>query len=223
MTIRMSGTWRGALLLAAAALFVVGVVSGVVLARGALSASDEPEVVSLPARWASAIANDPTTLARSADAVFEGTVVAVEQQRLWDPFEGELGDASSSERRPEPLPISVFRVKVESAWVGELAAGSEVLVEQPGGSLAQSDGDTITVVLEFDELLEVGETYLFWAQDSAADNGNLSTSPFMRLRVADDGSLEPLAAWSTLDGLRHYAERDSRGAGLEAQRLADTR
>ena len=67
-------------------------------------------------------------------------------------------------------------------------------MEQPGGVTTRVDGSQARIVLEGDEPIQVGGTYLFFA--SARADGILTTAPFGRFVVGADGSLELPGAFS---------------------------
>jgi hypothetical protein len=93
------------------------------------------------------------------------------------------------------IPLSSFEVRVTSPLVGELSEGDTVVVEQPGGVVNQTSGDVVAV-LEGDELLSVGETYLFFS--ARKESGALSTPPFGRFKVGNAGELTSLPQWKDL-------------------------
>lgn len=72
---------------------------------------------------------------------------------------------------------------------------AQTVVEQIGG-LIEEDGEDVLVILEGDEPLVVGATYLFFSIEKA--NGAVNTPPFGRYVVGSDGTVEPLEDWRDL-------------------------
>jgi hypothetical protein len=134
----------------------------------------------IPVRYATALADDPETLADSMDAVFAGEVIGVLEQR----------SVSAGEGDERPLPLSVFVIRVDAS-AGEPAVGSVVEFEQLGG-VADTANGPVHVVLEGDELLAVGQSYVFVArQDGPA---TFSASAFARFPV-EEGRLAAPKGW----------------------------
>ena len=152
-------------------------------------AAEDLPLVEIPTRWASANARDMQTLIASTGTVFIGEVTGVSQRIT------EVGAApSGGPGRPAAVPISQFQVTVVQSLRGAPVAGESVVVEQPGGVTTRVDGSQARIVLEGDEPIQVGRTYLFFA--SARADGILTTAPFGRFVVGADGSLESPGAFS---------------------------
>lgn len=124
----------------------------------------------------------------------------------------DQSDAPNDAANPKPaarqfpaFPISLYEVRVVRSLAGAPAEGSTVVLEQPGGATTRADGSRVYVRLEGDEPVEVGATYLFFANVNA--EGNMTSSPFGRFAVSADGSLTPLKAWETLPVARELANR----------------
>jgi hypothetical protein len=184
-------------------------------------AGDVP-VIRMPARWASANARDVQTLVSSTDAVFVGQVTALSGQRdehirpTQDAGEGDPDKPATG--RPAGFPISIYDVLVQNSIHGSLAEGSVVVLEQPGGLSTGSDGSRAIVVLEEDELLEVGGTYLFFANVDA--DGVVTTAPFARFVVGGDGSITPLDEWRHLATAQRLESLGLEGAVQEVKSAA---
>jgi hypothetical protein len=169
----------------------------------------KPAMVQLGTRWRTDDAKNLATLLASSDAVFVGRVSGLRGQRLEDLSPPNAAEASTSDvvkppaKRAASLPISVFEVQVTETWKGQLDAGTTVFVEQPGGTTPSSGGGSTRVVLEGDEPMVVGETYLFWFGPTSASR--YVTSPFRRLELSSSGRFEPLAGWGHLGALRQLS------------------
>jgi hypothetical protein len=146
------------------------------------------DVVEIPARWSTATASSVEALAASSDAVFVGRVVRPLPQRS-ETLPGRGNGGAGAE-----IPVSAFDVTVEAAMKGAAAAGASVVVEQPGGTRQGNDGDFV-VLLEGDELIQPGRSYLFFAVQK--ENGALTAAPFGRFEVAADGTVSGLPEWQT--------------------------
>jgi hypothetical protein len=166
--------------------------------------ADAP-VVEIPTRWASANARDMKTLIASTGTVFVGEVTGLSEQRtaqLGGPT--SAGDASPGDnpgdagtgRRQASIPISVFEVTVVRSLAGGLAEGQTATLEQPGGVITRTDGSQARIILDGDEALTIGTRYLFFA--SVRGDGVMTSAPFARFTVRDDGSIAPLSEWSGL-------------------------
>jgi hypothetical protein len=101
-------------------------------------------------------------------------------------------------------------VSVTRPISGTFAAGSSTVVEQIDGTIPGPDGSPVSVILEGDEPLQSGATYMFFA-DYKPD-GNLTSPPFGRLEVGAGGDLQPLAEWTRLGALRQLSELSVDGA-----------
>ena len=167
--------------------------------------AEELPVVEIPARWASANAQDMKTLITSSGTVFVGEVTGLSEQRTVE-LGGPAGDGgpstasnsvkSAAVRRQASIPISVFQVTVVRSLAGGLAAGETAALEQPGGVITRSDGSRARVAFEGDEPLTIGTRYLIFA--SVRGDGVLTSAPFGRFTVRDGGSIAPLEGWSGL-------------------------
>jgi hypothetical protein len=171
--------------------------------------ADDVEVVEVPTHWASGNAADIKTLIASTGTVFVGEVRAVSQRTAQIGGElpgGEATGANSGKpggRQPASFPISTFEITVVRPLAGGLSAGQAVKLEQPGGVTTQTDGGQARIQLEGDEPLEVGRTYLIFA--SARADGVLTTAPFARFAVGEDGSLASLSEWADLPAARELS------------------
>lgn len=98
--------------------------------------------------------------------------------------------------RGEPIevPVSSFSVSVLTEFKGDFDDGTTV-VEQLGGVI-QEDGEDVLVVLDGDEPLQLGTTYLFFSIQK--ENGTLNSPPFGRFVVEPDGTVLPLDDWRDL-------------------------
>lgn len=159
-------------------------------------ASGSIPVINVPTRWASAFASDIETLNGWAPVTIAGSVeslVETRQQPLLPP------EAAISGGRSAELPVSIYTVRVTQSIRGGLTAGDLLNVQQPGGISQRSDGSQQRFILEFDEPLQVGGSYIFWLQTSG--EGLYSTSPFSRMRQVD-GAFEAIPAWKELGALK---------------------
>jgi hypothetical protein len=166
---------------------------------------DEPQAVVLGTRWRTDDIKDLATLLASSETVFAGTVSELSGQRLEElsppAAAAPAGDADKPPaKRVTSLPISVFDVRVEEVWKGTLDASDIVIVEQAGGTVRSSDGAETRILLEGDEPIVIGETYLFWFGSTSGDR--FVTSPFRRLEVSDSGRFDAMAGWRNLGALR---------------------
>ena len=167
--------------------------------------------ITVPARWASANANDLRSLIRSSDEVFFGRVTRVLGQRQANQPRGANSDRQG-------LPLTSFEITVASAVAGTVSPGAAVVIDQVGGTVVAPGGTRRYVVLEADQLLEGGAEYLFFA-DRMPD-GNLTVPPFGRLEVGTDGLLEPLLVWSRLGALQELAGLSSSAAAARVGSLS---
>jgi hypothetical protein len=164
--------------------------------NGDSDSGDTAAEVEVPTRWATAHAESVEALTQFADEVFVGRVARLPEQR-----EVTIGSGlpENSTRQPT-FPLSRYEVTVEEAVLGSLAAGSVAVMEQVGGLVANDGGPGQRVVLEGDEPLEPGATYLFFANEKS--NGSYSSAPFARLRVGSGQDLSVPAVWSHLPALQ---------------------
>lgn len=194
-------TTRTRVLAATAGLLVTGLVVAVVLVAtddddggtaspspsASATASPTPgvSVQVLTADWASDNAETLQRLVASSTHVFIGEVLELTGVRIeqLSPGRGE----------PVTVPISKFEVSVETAFKGDL--GATTLVEQIGGT-TQEDGQDVLIILDGDEPLAIGTTYLFFSIEK--ENGTLNTPPFGRFVVQPDGAVQPLDDWRNL-------------------------
>ena len=174
--------------------------SSVPPSRDETHGEDGVPVVHVSTRWISDNASDLTTLTRSVDVVFVGSVAEFKGERFESAIQPtpEMGGRLSNE-----FPISLFAVRVEKPIVGELAPDSTVRLEQEGGRSANSDGTEVRIVLSGDEPLSVGRRYLFFASRKA--NGSLVSAPFERFLVSDGGNLAGLPGWSHLPAVKQLS------------------
>lgn len=173
-----------------------GTGSASVTASGGATVTATPsiEVRVLTADWAS---DNASTLARLADSsthIFVGEVTGLAGVRFEQVSPGR-GEAIE-------VPVSAYDVTVETEFKGEFS-GAAAVVEQIGG-IIEEDGDEVLVVLDGDELLETGQTYLFFSVEK--DNGTLNTPPFGRFVVKGEGTVQPLADWQNLSLSQHLSE-----------------
>ncbi len=173
---------------------------------------EELPVVEVHALWAWGDAENLGTLTASADVVFRGRVIALKGQSPAIPQAGGA-EAGGPGPRWADFPVSQFEVHVEKVISGTLNPGSTVIFEQAGGVQTRPDGSQVRLVLERDELVAVGEKYLFFAK--IREDGVLEAAPFARMKVSADGRLSAGAGWQQLGALQHLsrlrledAERD---------------
>ncbi|MEX0684253.1 MAG: hypothetical protein WD472_12460 [Dehalococcoidia bacterium] len=164
-------------------------IAGVACSGSSDQTSDDPtdyEVREVPARWSTAQASDLRTLVSSSDVVFVGTVVTRAGQA-----DAPLGPTSSGEAaqfaqqpvtRQAGFPVSKFDVEVTKAIVGALTEGDALVIEQPGGFVSGADGVRSLLVLEGDQPLEPGVSYLIFA--TLKPNGAYASAPYARMRIA---------------------------------------
>jgi hypothetical protein len=167
---------------------------------------DSGTVVDIPARWATDIASSVPALTQASDAVFVGRVGRTLPQRS-EHLPGRANEGTGME-----FPISAFEVTVESVMSGPLTAGSSVVVEQPGGTQTGSGGD-YTVVLESDERIRPGQTYIFFATQK--ENGTLTAPPFGRFVVGRDGKVDAPDAWQELPASQELSGLDVAAAAAK--------
>lgn len=157
----------------------------------------------LTADWASDNAENLLRLTGSSTHVFIGEVLDLDDVR----FEQlSPGRESTSE-----VPVSIFNVSVETEFKGEFDDSGTVIVEQLGG-FVEEDGGEVLVVLEGDEPLEIGQTYLFFSIEK--NNGTLNTPPFGRFIMESDGTVLSLSEWKELSLSRQLE-------GLSPDKLRD--
>ncbi len=169
-------------------LWLVGAAAlAVLLLAGCASSSDDASierdadglpVARVAARYATALANDLDTLAASMDVAFAGEVIGT----------GEGRNVQIGRGREQPLPISVFLVRVEAS-TGQPAVGSVVKVEQFGG--VTSSGE-VRVLLARDTVMSVGARYVFVARQDGPET--FSASAFARFPI-EDGQVTAPAGW----------------------------
>ena len=172
---------------------------------------DDLDVAYVHTRWATDHTTSITTLMTDRNWSFVGEVTALDEQLNVDIVPGDDGPQPTVAGKPTPaagrtgpptMPISIFRVRITDVISGDLAVGETVLVRQTGGYHVQSTGETIKVVLEGDELLEAGMSYLFFA--SPNPEKRFQTSPVSRMKAAG-GSFEALEGWGELPAFQQIA------------------
>jgi hypothetical protein len=175
------------------------------------SPSDVQDIptIEIGTRWAVANYAQPKAVVDSSTAVFVGEVLRQESQRLEQIAGQRLGGSlhSSADKprvdsSPLTIPVSEYSVRVLSELKGGVQPGSTVIVAQAGG-ITEREGGPIRVHLESDELLEPGQTFLFFAKARETKPG-YSTSPLARLRLDGTGRLETLPEWKDLAGLQPF-------------------
>ncbi|MCH8051715.1 MAG: hypothetical protein IIC86_06835 [Chloroflexi bacterium] len=152
--------------------------------------ADGLPVARISARYATALANDLDTLVASMDVAFAGEVIGT----------GKGRNVQIGRGREQPLPISVFLVRVEVS-TGEPAIGSVVKVEQFGGV---TSGGEVRVLLVGDTAMSVGASYVFIARQDGPDT--YSASAFARFPI-EDGRVTAPAGWETTGASRALAGR----------------
>jgi hypothetical protein len=179
-------------------------------------AGDIPEI-EMPAAWAYGDAEDLATLTASADVIFRGKVVALKDQHPALPQTSGAGAGAPTPRWAN-LPISQFDVRVEKVVSGGLNPGTTVTFEQVGGVQTRPDGTQVRLILEQDELLEVGEKYLFFAK--VREDGVLEVAPFARMKVSNDGRLSAGKGWGQLKALEQLSRMNVDSAEREISAAA---
>lgn len=150
--------------------------------------ADGLPVARVAARYATALANDLGTLVASMDATFAGEVIGTGEGRYV-----QIGHG-----REQPLPISVFLVRVEVS-AGGPAVGSVVKVEQFGGV---TSGGELRVLLAGDTAMSVGARYVFVARQDGPET--FSASAFARFPI-EDGRVTAPAGWEATGASRALA------------------
>jgi len=222
---RRSPTWLLLGAVAGVSLFVFACGGGGANAPGNGASSgdttsaqgDELPTIELPSLWDSSSAASLETLIGSADVVFRGNVVALKGQRA---ALAQPADPSAPAPRWADLPVSQFEVRVESAVSGSLTAGTLMTFEQAGGVQTRADGSRVRIMLEGDQAVQVGATYLFFG--SVREDGIIEAPPFGRMQVRADGSLAAEARWADVGALKQLssmsvgdAEREISAAAVE--------
>jgi len=180
---------------------------------GGSTSSTQPEVIEIPTRWASANANDLSSLVASSDEVFIARVKALTGVRDQTILPGSDSTVPGKPGRdPSSLPVSVYEIVITQSFTGSHAAGSTATFEQVGG-LVDQDGATVRLMLDGDPPVEVGKTYLLFI--SRKSNGALSAPPYGRLEVTVDGRLAPLTRWAGLGALQRLSQVTAEQAGSE--------
>ncbi|MCH7484404.1 MAG: hypothetical protein IIA90_04565 [Chloroflexi bacterium] len=113
---------------------------------------------------------------------------------------GKGRDVQIGRGREQPLPISVFLVRVEAS-TGDPAVGTVVKVEQFGGVMTGGD---VRVLLAGDTAMSVGARYIFVARQDGPDT--YSASAFARFPI-EDGRVTAPAGWETTGASRALAGR----------------
>jgi hypothetical protein len=164
------------------------VASAALLVAACGGSGEDPYVEVIGTRWATAEAESVPALVASSDAVFVGRVTQELPQRT-----ETLPGPANRPVESRTFPISRYETVVESSVAGGVGQGSTVVVEQAGG---EAPGDGHTVMLEGDELIEAGKTYVFFA--TRKENGTWTAAPYGRLEVLGDGSLSAAEEWRGL-------------------------
>lgn len=157
-------------------------------------------VIQIGVKWASGLASDITLLNNSSDEIVIGKVTKFEGQRIDDGGTLAIGPLQT-----ESMPISLYELVIESPINGLLNEGDTVTVEQRGGVSKRSDGTTVRFVLDGDEPLRVGTSYLFWLARSTAQNDHYSTVPFARMMKTLDGSFVASKHWAEMSALKELS------------------
>jgi hypothetical protein len=178
--------------------------------------ADIPEI-EIPAAWAYGDAEDLRTLTASADVVFRGKVVALKDQHPAIPQPTGAGATGPAPRWAD-FPISQFEVRVEKVVKGAVNPGTSVTFEQTGGVQTRPDGTQVRLILEQDELLQVGEKYLFFAK--VREDGVLEAAPFARMKVGGDGRLSAGKGWDQLKALEQLSRMNVDSAEREISAAA---
>lgn len=160
----------------------------------------------VPVRWSVANAESLSTLVRSSDAVFIGTVTQQTGQRteplgptaLLDP----LAPDQPASVGPPGFPVSVFEVRVNEPLAGGLSVDQIVILEQLGGIVPTNDGQDVRLALEGDTPLATGRQYLLFA--TVKPNGTYSSAAFAKILI-DEGDLTPDVAWAHLPAIAAIA------------------
>jgi hypothetical protein len=165
----------------------------------------ELPTIELPSLWDAGSADRLGTLIGSADVVFRGNIVTLKGQRT---ALSQPGGAESGAPRPRwgDMPVSQFEVLVESVVSGSITPGTSVTLEQLGGVQTGPDGTRVRLMLEGDEPIEVGQTYLLFG--SFQDDGSLVVAPFGRMKVGPHGSLAAEPGWEHLGALADLSRRN---------------
>ena len=184
-------------------LFAVALV--MLIAGGACSgssdqSSDNPndyEVREVPARWSTSAGADLSTLVRSSDVVFVGTVNQRIGQRNEspDPVAKDRSGLADKLTLSGGFPVSEFEIRVDQPLTGDLVVGQTITMEQIGGRLPSGNGDEILLVLEGDTPLAPGQRYLFFA--NVKENGAFAAAPYARLPIVE-GTVSAAATWSQM-------------------------
>jgi len=176
---------------------LVGVALAVVLLTGCGSSgntatverdADGLPVARVAARYATALADDLETLVASMDVAFAGEVIGTGEDRY----------LQIAARPEQPLPVSVFLVRVEAS-TGQPAVGSLVKIEQFGG--VTSDGE-VRVLLAADTAMSVGARYVFVARRDGPET--FSAAAFARFPI-QDGRVTAPPGWEATGASRALA------------------
>jgi hypothetical protein len=153
-------------------------------------------VAEAPALWASNQADSFESLVAATGTVFVGEVTQQVDRDVSTTSPKALGPKAT-------IPVTSFEVRLTKPIVGSRAAGETVVFDQPYGVVEQSDGP-VMLFLEGDSPLEVGKSYLFFA--SAREDGTLTSAPFARFEIEDNGELKGLEGWTDSGVARALAE-----------------
>jgi len=169
-----------------------------------IAGGEQLPAVMLPARWAWGDAEQLNTLIGSADVVFRGHVAALKSQRPLTP-RPPGAEAGGAAPRWADMPVSRFEVRIERVVAGNLTAAT-AFFEQLGGVETRPDGTQVRIMLNGDQPIEVGETYLFFG--SFQEDGSIVAPPFGRMHVRPNGGLVAEAGWEDLGALAELSRRN---------------
>jgi hypothetical protein len=175
-------------------------VAVLVLAACGSGGSDDVPVDEVSVQWAVGNASSMESLVATSDAVVVGTVTEQTEQRDVPFIAG--ADAPSAPVPGKPnvtmsdFPVSVFRVQVNNTVLG--AVDRDLFITQAGGLYTDSDGRERRVILDEDEPLVVGETYVFFLTERS--DGTFSSPPFARY-VVDGRRLSAVGGWGSAAGV----------------------
>jgi hypothetical protein len=151
-------------------------------------------------QWAVGNASSVGRLVATSDAVVVGTVTELAEQKDLPIIPGVDAESAPVPGKPSvemsAFPVSVFRVQVDDAVFG--ATQDELFVTQAGGLYVAGNGQQRRVILDEDEPLVVGETYVFFLSERA--DGTYSSPPFARY-VVDGGRLAAIGGWGDFAGV----------------------
>ena len=125
--------------------------------------------------------------------------------------------AATSSAAPSASEV-VPEIEVPALWALGDARDVQTLTdtavyEQIGGLETTPDGTRVRIMLERDEPVQVGQTYLFFA--SLQDDGSVVAPPFGRMNVRPDGSLAAAAGWEHLGAMTALSRKNLEDAERE--------